>query len=780
MTTSSSTLVETVSIDYEDFNESFLTCGTCLCMYDGSEHTPKLLPCSHTVCLQCLDRIIATFARDSGQFRCPICRELITIPRGGIQALPPSFLVNQLLDLMAKQRREIVPKCSNHPNQELLFCETCDKVFCNQCTGGNHETSSGFLSEGSDGSNSSTPKHISKFISNDHTVIPFAIAIKRMSEILIYKANECTSKLNDACDAVNLEVDNLDRNANEAYNAVNREFKLVSEALEAERKDVMEAVKKARDEKKKVLEEQLSLINSEKTKVEADIKASQQQIEVRSITKKIADLNCKLDALSMLSEPRENSFIEFHLNNKKVSEGLTKLLSTLGSIKTTHIENLAKVQAIDYNGSVQSLGGDPISATVWDSSGNEIKSVHLKDNCDGTYDICFTLHLVGTYCLKVLIFGRPIKDMPLFFDVNDHNPPTLSFGSRGTKEKGFMQPCNVAVDTSHGNVYVIDTGNSRIKVLSENLNFVRHITNEGLEGRSVTGICLNGRTSCKSLFVINWRTKTVTELSISSGETLFSFTHQDFQEPIDLAYWKASEEEDDKILVADNGLGTILVFDAKSGEISFSIKPPFPSAIAASSNKAKKSIVSKNNANNINNCQNRIERFRDLTAVCVAPSRGDILVAANSNIFIFDGRGSYLRKIETSEKGRFVGVAADSFGFLLATRSEKAKSFIQVFDFDKGTQYSIIDSYGSKMKRPTGLAVFPNKHVLVVDIGNDCVKKYSEIYDFWFFSSDRWDKNIDLETTQNKLLVVLYSDVKFNLCITVFFVNIFPKIYIYL
>ena len=38
-------------------------------MYDGGEHTPKLLPCSHTVCLQCLDRIVATFARDTGQFR---------------------------------------------------------------------------------------------------------------------------------------------------------------------------------------------------------------------------------------------------------------------------------------------------------------------------------------------------------------------------------------------------------------------------------------------------------------------------------------------------------------------------------------------------------------------------------------------------------------------------------------------------------------------------------------------------------------------------------------
>ena len=49
--------------------------------------------------------------------RCPICRELITIPRGGVQAMPPSFLVNQLLDLMARQRREVIPKCSTHQTQ---------------------------------------------------------------------------------------------------------------------------------------------------------------------------------------------------------------------------------------------------------------------------------------------------------------------------------------------------------------------------------------------------------------------------------------------------------------------------------------------------------------------------------------------------------------------------------------------------------------------------------------------------------------------------------------
>lgn len=81
--------------------------------YDGGEHTPKLLPCSHTVCLHCLLRIAAQNVQATS-FRCPICRESITIPRGGVPALPPSFLVNQLLDLMASHRREVIPKCSIH------------------------------------------------------------------------------------------------------------------------------------------------------------------------------------------------------------------------------------------------------------------------------------------------------------------------------------------------------------------------------------------------------------------------------------------------------------------------------------------------------------------------------------------------------------------------------------------------------------------------------------------------------------------------------------------
>ena len=60
-----------------------------------------------------------------------------------------------------------------------------------------------------------------------------------------------------------------------------------------------------------------------------------------------------------------------------------------------------------------------------------------------------------------MIFDRPIKDCPLFFDVSEHNAPVISFGVRGAKDKGFNQPCSVAVARRQSNsneVFVVDTG----------------------------------------------------------------------------------------------------------------------------------------------------------------------------------------------------------------------------------------------------------------------------------------------------------------------------------
>ena len=98
--------------------------------YDGAARSPKLLPCSHTVCLQCLERIA-----EEKTIKCPVCREVIPIPASGLSGIPPAFLVNQLLEMMDRQKRDLVSRCNSHPDQELAFCETCHLVFCPTCKG---------------------------------------------------------------------------------------------------------------------------------------------------------------------------------------------------------------------------------------------------------------------------------------------------------------------------------------------------------------------------------------------------------------------------------------------------------------------------------------------------------------------------------------------------------------------------------------------------------------------------------------------------------------------
>lgn len=178
----------------------------------------------------------------------------------------------------------------------------------------------------------------------------------------------------------------LDHNADSAFEQVNARFQAAIEAIEAQRQKVLSEVKRKKDDKKKVLDDQLGIIKAEKTKVDSDVKAMEHHVEVRNITKKISDLNCKLDTVSTLSEPRENSYIEYLVVERSTGEShdqafdqkLKELVLELGQIKTSktfpslcrvtmdtaiaNLEMVARLTTINYEGETQSQGGDPVSA----------------------------------------------------------------------------------------------------------------------------------------------------------------------------------------------------------------------------------------------------------------------------------------------------------------------------------------------------------------------------------------------------------------------------------
>ena len=199
---------------------------------------------------------------------------------------------------------------------------------------------------------------------------------------------------------------------------------------------------------------------------------------------------------------------------------------------------MATVQTRDLQGINQECGGDPVTAEVISERGASLATC-VTDLDNGCYEVRFTPRSVGTFCLKVFIFSRPIKDWPLLFSVTRHNSPTLSFGHHGSGqpqllsllsqcspahfiasgEEGFVQPCSLAMDRED-KIYVMDTGNCRIKVLHSNLVFSHHISCQQLEGRSVTGLCMG--LNADTLISVNWRTRVVAEMTLDGRQVSLS------------------------------------------------------------------------------------------------------------------------------------------------------------------------------------------------------------------------------------------------------------------
>jgi len=97
---------------------------------------PKLLPCLHTFCLHCLQRIQATSGiRDT--ILCPECRRKFTIPgNGDLNTLPTNFRLNSLLDaLPVTECKTSDVKCGNcdKRRQESAYCFTCCSFWCHEC-----------------------------------------------------------------------------------------------------------------------------------------------------------------------------------------------------------------------------------------------------------------------------------------------------------------------------------------------------------------------------------------------------------------------------------------------------------------------------------------------------------------------------------------------------------------------------------------------------------------------------------------------------------------------
>ncbi|KAL4239808.1 hypothetical protein ACF0H5_000611 [Mactra antiquata] len=110
---------------------------------------PKILPCFHTFCCQCLQKFIDKIGK-GGHFDCPCCRAKTAIPKDGANGFQRNFYLHETIALKkiqsTKQNTDYVNKdvkagnCDRHPDEKIAyFCNLCKVTCCRDCKIDDHD-----------------------------------------------------------------------------------------------------------------------------------------------------------------------------------------------------------------------------------------------------------------------------------------------------------------------------------------------------------------------------------------------------------------------------------------------------------------------------------------------------------------------------------------------------------------------------------------------------------------------------------------------------------------
>nr|XP_020647419.1 tripartite motif-containing protein 59 [Pogona vitticeps]XP_020647420.1 tripartite motif-containing protein 59 [Pogona vitticeps] len=116
--------------------EEELTCSICYSIFDD----PRVLPCSHTFCRNCLENVLHLSSNFSIwrplrlPLKCPNCRTIVEIPPSGTDSLPVNFALKAIIEKYQQEDHPDVATCSEHYRQPLnVYCLLDRKLVCGHC-----------------------------------------------------------------------------------------------------------------------------------------------------------------------------------------------------------------------------------------------------------------------------------------------------------------------------------------------------------------------------------------------------------------------------------------------------------------------------------------------------------------------------------------------------------------------------------------------------------------------------------------------------------------------
>ncbi|XP_022083497.1 E3 ubiquitin-protein ligase TRIM71-like isoform X2 [Acanthaster planci] len=117
--------------------QGHLECSICHTRYQE----PKMLHCSHSFCLKCLQELKQSQHPNNDKVTCPLCKRETNLPEGGVDKLNTNYTLISLVEEVTKQEqllkseRSIVVICQScdEENEAMAHCMDCEHDLCQEC-----------------------------------------------------------------------------------------------------------------------------------------------------------------------------------------------------------------------------------------------------------------------------------------------------------------------------------------------------------------------------------------------------------------------------------------------------------------------------------------------------------------------------------------------------------------------------------------------------------------------------------------------------------------------
>ncbi|XP_071949923.1 tripartite motif-containing protein 2-like [Antedon mediterranea] len=734
----------------EDLDRQFLQCTLCL----DRLTKPKVLPCQHTFCEDCLEQWVD---RNDG-LSCPVCRKDYPLPENGVSSLPDNFFINNIIDFISLKkecednatpchgcertasnyctvcleflcsdcgsahrrlrltRNHIVQTmdeyrssqamptarmkilnpdhCTDHPEYEIQFyCRTCERVICRKCCATLHPL----------------PGH------QQMSIESAAEGRRSYMTSLIQKARIKAQKASETLHGLRKLKENLESSREKNVNKIRQRKEFLIAILERHEHKIIGEYDEFFHERSSELDEEISRFDELVEEIDSINGVTEGLLErgneIALLTQSLQSsvkLQRVLQTDVSTDVPEETSvgFIagEDDLNESelfgKIERNETKIYRTVFMSEAPPPQAVAVGEDVQFTLRMDDLSIEeneqndseqPIPVSAKLCSPNgEVGIARVINDDNGNYDVTFRPLSEGRHRLILSVLGRQLSESPYYIDVSSSTNHRIKFGAGDGSESGCLREPSGVCMFGEKHVLIADTGNKVIRI-----------------------------------FDIDGRYKT--HLSFPSTEKSF--------EPTDIV-----ATGDGVIYISDAGNCQIIVCDIEGhllGRFGMNVlKKPCGLALSLSGNvyvvdhddhMVKVFTANGRHIRDIGSNGNGCGQFRGPLTATV--STNDELIVSdreNHRLQMFCKDGHFLNELILSEDNEAVkyptGLCTDTNDNIYVCNDWNNR--VLKFRSD-GTFICRVDTDVDRLKYPNGVCISKDgSKLIVVDCGNDCAKLF--------------------------------------------------------